>query len=129
MRRRLGRFLDVLSGRFERSTSNDMGTNELERWVEGRVAELGGEAFQPNPARALARFKERRARRRRGVRMWICAGAGAVAALVLALAFPAPRVLAGRCVDACGSLFVQRTGAGLRRGVEAPDFLLKDAAG
>ncbi len=106
-----------------------METSELERWVEGRVGELGGEEFQPNAARALARFKERRARRRRNARMWICAGAGVVAAFGFAMAFPAPRVFAGRCVDACGSLFVQRGGAGLRPGEEAPDFLLKDAAG
>ena len=102
---------------------------ELERWVDGRLGELNGEAFQPNAARALARFEERRARRRRGLRLWICASVGVVAACVFAMLFPAPRVLAGRCVDACQSLFIKQGGGGLRAGAEAPDFLTKDAAG
>lgn len=106
-----------------------MERNELERWVDGRVAELSGEAFQPNAARALARFEERRERRRRGLRLWICAGAGVAAACVFALAFPAPRVFAGRCVEACGSLFVKQGIAGVPVGASAPDFPLRDAVG
>lgn len=102
----------------------------MERWVDGKLAglsEAGG--FEPSVTRGLERLEVRRARRKRSVRMWICAGAGVAAAFVCAMAFPAPRVFAGRCVDACESLFVKKGVVVPMVGAEAPDFVLKDAAG
>ena len=83
-------------------------TNRENAWVESKLARLaaGGE-WEPNAAAALrrahglrqARLSERRSRARRAL-----AGGAIVATMTAgAMAFPEPRVLASRCVDACAA--------------------------
>jgi peroxiredoxin len=96
------------------------------RWVEDKLAKLGPlGAWQPDVAGALARFDARRVPAKVGVGKWAWSVAAVAAACVGLSAFPAPRVFAQRCVNACELLFV-KSSPGLSF---APDFKLKDAKG
>ena len=106
------------------SDSNNTG------WVDECMSKLGpGEEFQPDVTRALARFARRRAFP--PARRWAL-GAAAVAVLVSGmLAFPAPRVLASRCVDACESFFGGKPAVSfdMLKAQPAPDFAVNDSTG
>lgn len=66
-------------------------------WVDEQLKELApGEAWRPNAVRALARFRERRARARRQRRGWRFLAGGVCAAAVLLLTVPPPQACAQR---------------------------------
>ncbi len=102
---------------------------ELDRWVEDRLAHLTPTAsWQPDRPSGLARLRSKKAARRRA-RL----GAAASAAMLLftIAAFPATRVFAQRCLDACvgeTSLISQYFRSQPAPG-PAPDFTLPDASG
>jgi thiol-disulfide isomerase/thioredoxin len=100
------------------------------QWVDERVSQLNASSeWKPDVDRAFARF-EGRSKRAPGLNWAIAAAifAGIGAAV---LAFPAPRVFASRCVDACESLFLGKpplADPSMRAGY-APDFTLNDSNG
>ena len=121
-----------------------MDTNE-EKWVKERLESLepSGE-WQPDVSRGLALLRQQRDKANRPTRRWSWLAAGAVAAALPLMAFPATRVFAQRCVSACVgqtswmySLFVaNRSSVAPRSGFSkpedrkmAPDFVLNDASG
>ena len=104
------------------------------RWVEDRLAELappdGWSADALRGRERLRRGQAAHAARVRSAR-WACA---VVAVALCALAFPATRVLAKRCVDVCvaETSLVMRGAAPVRLAGDrtpAPDFVLADANG
>jgi len=108
------------------------------RWVEERLAVLSPPAaWQPNAARGLARLHEKRSATRVRGQKWVWAGVVAMVAGFCLLAFPAPRVLAYRCLDCSVALWQSfSASAPVSADVKpeknrkvAPDFTLDDAAG
>jgi peroxiredoxin len=101
------------------------------RWVDERMTKLSpGEEWQPNVTSAFARFEKRRARV--PAQRWALGIAAVVAVCAGALAFPAPRVFAGRCVDACESLIAGKPVApsfDASKAQPAPDFTVNDSTG
>src|SRR6266571_3281852 len=85
---------------------------DLDHWIDERMAPLGGAMdFQPDVNRGLALLRKGRISRVSWqTQVWI-AGV-AVAASLCAVAFPATRVFASRCVDACA--------AGIRSALSSP---------
>jgi thiol-disulfide isomerase/thioredoxin len=106
-----------------------MESNHDGSWVEERVAQLGpDDVWQPDTDQALARLNRRRSRP--AARRWVIASSLALCVSIGLLAFPAPRVFAERCVDACQSFFLPKTVAmGIGVSKPAPDFTLTDATG
>lgn len=115
-------------------------SNELDlgHWVNDQISALTPDSrWQPNISRALIQFERRqsvaRALPRRFV--WVTA---AIALVCLSVAmFPAPRVLAHRCID-CSVALWQDLSASTAVGTNlkpqsarkpAPDFTLNDASG
>ena len=87
---------------------------DVAKWVGERLANLMPDSeYHPNAIRALARFQSLRAKRGRQVQFWGWTTAVASAALLCALALPAPRAAAQRFLD-----FYH---AALRQGVPMPD--------
>ncbi|MGI8742554.1 MAG: TlpA disulfide reductase family protein [Bryobacteraceae bacterium] len=114
----------------------------VSRWVDERLAILRPSGEWPfDTTGALARFKDERARRNSHGGRWIWAAAVTMTVVVCLLAFPAPRVFAQRCVNACESFFVNRTAVAGDPAVKAaaavaqqnwqpaPDFTLEDLHG
>jgi peroxiredoxin len=109
-------------------TNNEANVN---RWVDERIAQLtANDRWQPNVARGLARFHERRAARR--ARSWFWAALATACACLLA--WPVPREVARNFLS--GSHFrlsdigqVSANGKALKDGQTAPDFVLQDASG
>ena len=110
------------------------------QWVDQRLAVLTPRnAWQPDGADGLQRFRERSAAKSSWKQAWTWPAATVVAAalLLLFLAAPAPRVLAQRCVD-CSVALWQSLAAAPRVQPElqpesarklAPDFTLTDVFG
>src|SRR5271154_3517735 len=100
-------------------------------WVDERMSQLGrGEEWQPGVASAFARLENRRSRG--PARKWALGAAAAIAIGAGVMAFPAPRVFAGRCVDACESLFVGKPDGPSFESLKtrpAPDFTVNDSTG
>ena len=117
-----------------------MDTNK-DPWVEERLAALRPDTrWQPDVSRGLARLNARRAKANGRMRRWGWLLAGAVAAGLPLMAFPATRVFAQRCVSACVSqtswvhdIFVHNPpSSGYVKPQDrrlAPDFVLDDASG
>jgi hypothetical protein len=117
---------------------------DLGHWIDDRLeARLPDGKWQPNVARGLVRFQERRNRKRPGGR-WAWLAAGVLATSLLLVAFPATRIFAQRCISACVSQsspvrqFLMGNPAGLAASTAfkkladrtmAPDFTLNDASG
>jgi len=101
-----------------------MDPKATESFVGKRLAALeASPAWTPDQSRALQRYRARRTARRRRL-LW---AAGGVAACAGALAFPATRVLAERCIDAC---VAETVAVGQRLGIGAsPGFSLVDQTG
>ena len=107
-------------------------------WVNERLATLTpATSWQPNVTAGLARLRERCRSAHTRARTWKWAAATIAVTGVCLLAFPAPRVLAYRCLD-CSVEFLQNLSASapVRADVKpekdrtpAPDFTLLDAAG
>ncbi|MBI2689823.1 MAG: TlpA family protein disulfide reductase [Acidobacteria bacterium] len=107
---------------------------ENNEWVEEKMAILqADDGFAPDAAAGLQRLRCARSSRRMG---WVWAAGGGAVACAGLLAFPATRVLAQRCVEACvaeTAAVGQMLGFGPAAPVEAravaPDFALTDAEG
>jgi peroxiredoxin len=101
------------------------------RWVDEHISKLSPDGeWQPDVTHAFARFEKGRSRR--PGRNWALAITAVAAVGFGILAFPAPRVLASRCVDACESLFLGKPAApsfDALKSQAAPDFTLNDATG
>src|SRR5262245_56475612 len=109
-------------------------------WVDEKMAALApSDAWQPDTAQGVTRFRARQAAHRARAQRWAVAGVG-VAAVTLAL--PATRTFATRCVDACvarvndllqpdrASVSLMPTGfAAVDAREPAPDFTVTDADG
>ena len=105
---------------------------EVDRWVDERMASLGGPGdWVPDLTAGIERLRQRQNLAVRTMRTWVWAAAGSALAAGCLMAFPTTRAFASRCVDACGQLVTrvsttQREAAGRK---PAPDFTLNDAAG
>jgi peroxiredoxin len=107
-------------------------------WVNDRLATLAPATnWQPNVTAGLARLRDRCRTAHTRARTWKWAAATVAVTSVCLLAFPAPRVLAYRCID-CSVEFWQTLAspAPVRADLTpekdrqpAPDFTLLDAAG
>jgi cytochrome c biogenesis protein CcmG/thiol:disulfide interchange protein DsbE len=102
------------------------------QWVDEHLARLRAEReWQPDVERALARFYEQRSSTRR----WPWMAAATAVCCGCLVAFPAPRAVAQRCVDACSVLFQKKIDVpGATRNSAngrqlAPDFTVKDSRG
>ena len=101
--------------------------NNDNRWVDDHLAKLGpDDQWRPDVERGLARM--RTPVKTRG-RKWIWAGVAVLASCAGLMAFPAPRAIAQRCVDACEGLFTTNANVKLADLAYAPDFTLKDSSG
>jgi peroxiredoxin len=103
---------------------------KVNQWVEERMSQLRGDGeWRPDTDQALARWKRERARM--PGRKWALGALAVVIVYTGVMAFPAPRVFASRCVDACESLFLMKPAASFDPAVSrpAPDFTLNDASG
>ncbi|MFN7922375.1 MAG: TlpA disulfide reductase family protein [Bryobacteraceae bacterium] len=98
---------------------------ENNNWVDQRMAALDPAGMAPNVDVALARLESRR--RRPAVAKWTLAAAGT--AIAIALAFPAPRVFAQRCIDACASLLPVAPKPVATAAMPIPPVFLNDAEG
>ena len=103
------------------------------RWVDARLAALNpADPWQPDVNAGLASLLERNsANARVRTRRWVMALAVSAVTVTCLIAFPATRVFAERCVDACVGetspirrIFWPAPAAG-----QAPDFTLPDASG
>lgn len=96
-----------------------------ESFVDKRMAALGAPpGWTPDKAGALQRYRATAVVRRQR-RLWAAGGLAATCAV--ALAFPATRVFAERCVAAC---VAETVAVGQRLGIgAAPGFMLTDASG
>jgi len=107
----------------------------LDSWVGDRIACLSpANEWRPDPARALARFNERRFAHDSGGRRWTWALAAAVAACLCLFALPAAREFArhvsqGAYLQAVNIGQVSADSVTLREGQAAPDFTLQSASG
>lgn len=104
-----------------------MDNNNDHGWVDEHLAKLGpDDNWQPDVERGLARM--RTPVKTRG-RKWIWAGAAVLASCAGLMAFPSPRAIAQKCVNACAGLFVNDPNVPPAELTFAPDFMLKDANG
>jgi thiol-disulfide isomerase/thioredoxin len=112
----------------------EMSDRDLNRWVEGRLAELTPpNEWRPDVPGALARLRQRRGPERMVSPLWMSVAVAVIAGCLSA--FPAPRGIAKRCLKACESLFVKSVGGD--RGTilhnekvrGAPDFILRTSSG
>jgi len=107
----------------------------LDRWVGDRVASLSlANEWRPDPARALARFNERRFAQHGHGRRWMWALAATAAACLCLLALPAARkfvlhISHGAYLQAVNIGQVSADSVVLREGQAAPDFTLQSASG
>src|SRR5258708_23375953 len=119
---RLELFSSVRRRRSERSTSSDMETNSemnTNRWVDHHLAKLSpGADWQPNTARAFARFEERRRPAPRRLK-WVVVAV--IATCICVTAFLA--------ITAKHPGKVSADAATLKEGQTPPDFTLPDASG
>jgi cytochrome c biogenesis protein CcmG/thiol:disulfide interchange protein DsbE len=100
-------------------TNSEMNTN---RWVDHHLVKLNPDAdWQPNTARAFARFEERR---RPVSRRLTWAVAAVIAACICVLAFLASRTIVTQHPEK-----VSAAGVTLKEGQTPPDFKLPDATG
>ncbi|MFN0102751.1 MAG: TlpA family protein disulfide reductase [Bryobacteraceae bacterium] len=114
-----------------------MEPNLTDNWVDRRLATLEtGDGWSPDPALGLQRCRHAAAARKRRAKTWAFAASGATAACACLLAFPATRVFAQRCVNACvaetaavGQFFGFTTPRPADARRAAPDFSLTDASG
>jgi cytochrome c biogenesis protein CcmG/thiol:disulfide interchange protein DsbE len=114
-----------------------------DKWVEERLGSLRPDGdWQPDASRGLTRFREQREHVSHRQWRWGWLAAGAIAAGLPLVAFPATRAFAQRCVSACvgqsswmhdlfagagsvpSSVYVKPLARKL-----APDFVLGDASG
>ncbi len=111
---------------------------DLGRWVDERLATLTpAKNWQPNPIRGLAVLQAKQSTAARSVRRWTWAVAAVSAVCLSAIAFPASRVLAQRCLNYCSTALRQsagepgsvRTNLKPEIGEVAPDFTLTDLSG
>jgi peroxiredoxin len=108
---------------------------DVNRWADDRMARLDPEiAWQPNVARALARFEERRRSEQGRGWTWTWIAAATVAACVCLLVFPASRQVTrylsrDRYHQMVNIGQVSAAGIALRQGQTAPDFTLQSASG
>jgi peroxiredoxin len=113
-----------------------------DRWVEERLASLRPDNdWQPDLSRGLARLQEQRVKKSSRKRRWGWLVAGAIAAGLPLMAFPATRAFAQRCVSACvsqsnwvhdlfvGSVVPSSAFVKPENRRVAPDFVLDDASG
>ena len=103
--------------------------NDTAAWVESRMASLNypGEP-QADPAHAWAQLAGRR-RRKAAIHRSVWVASVAAAVCLLLAAFPAPRVLAARCVSACAIVLANFSQPSPASRLMAPDFVLPDASG
>lgn len=114
----------------------------LERWVDELLATLDPDnEWRPNAVQGLSRLRERGNTGSRRRQVWTWAAAAAAVACLAAMALPATRVLAQRCVGACSeagirlwqslsnSASVPVAGNAEANLNMAPDFTLSDASG
>jgi thiol-disulfide isomerase/thioredoxin len=95
--------------------------------VDEHLAKLDpDDAWRPDVEQGLARM---RTPGQSGGRKWLWAGAAVLASCAGLMAFPSPRAIAQKCVDACEGLFVNDAPVQLAKLGVAPDFALKDASG
>lgn len=105
----------------------------LDRWVGDRIACLSpANEWRPDPARALARFNERRLARNRGGRKWAWTLAAALAAGFCLQVLPASRKFGlhlwrSPYIQAVNVGQVSAAGVTLKYGQAAPDFALQSA--
>ena len=110
---------------------------DLGRWVDERLAMLTpAKNWQPNAIGGLAVLQAKQSTAARNVRRWTWAVAAVSAVCLSAIAFPASRVLAQRCLDYCSTALRQSAGEpGQPNKLEtgnwrvAPDFTLADLSG
>lgn len=111
---------------------------DLGRWVDERLATLTpAKNWQPNAIGGLAVLQAKQSTAARSVRRWTWAVAAVSAVCLSAMAFPASRVLAQRCLNYCSTALRQsagepgsvRTNLKPEIGEVAPDFTLADLSG
>ena len=103
----------------------EMNSNEESQWVDTRMAALEPEGeWQPDRAAAVNRLADSR---RQSNQRWTAAAILTTTACVLFLAFPATRVFARQCLDACLSPFTGGSTAAPSQ--IAPEFVLQDVEG
>jgi thiol-disulfide isomerase/thioredoxin len=111
---------------------------DIGRWVDERLATLvPAKNWQPNAIRGLAVLQAKQRAGVRSVQHWTWAVAAVSAVCLSAIAFPASRVLAQRCLNYCSTALRQSAGEpGSARtnlkpeiGEVAPDFTLTDLSG
>ena len=108
---------------------------DLNEWVDEKLATLAlGETWQPDPERALARFKEQRSRKEKKLAIWRWITVPALAIGLCLVALPQPRSSVLRFCQqlACRSVNSPLVSADVKTlidGQAVPDFHLKDAWG
>src|SRR5215472_12066402 len=103
-----------------------MEDNAIPRWVDQKLAQLPAhDEWQPDVSGAYARLHQQRFKARRRTHLVLAA---ATLGGAFSLAFPAPRAVAQRCVDACSVLFQKKIDAQSTRPA-APDFAVTDSTG